>query len=88
MGYGGDTVTNILKHILILYNTVQLYSHIQFLNIHILFNIQKTSSSIFSARFSPLPDLWRSGGVKAGLVGLGDCPGQGVELRSEEDGRI
>ena len=87
MGYGGDTVTNILKHILILYNTVQLYSHIQFLNIQYI-NIQKTSSSIFSARFSPLPDLWRSGGVKAGLVGLGDCPGQGVELRSEEDGRI
>ena len=87
MGYGGDTVTNILKHILILYNTVQLYSHIQFLNIQYI-NIQKTSSSIFSARFSPLPDLWRSGGVKAGLVGLGDRPGQGVELRSEEDGMI
>ena len=80
-------MTNILKHILILYNTVQLYSHIQFLNIQYI-NIQKTSSSIFSARFSPLPDLWRSGGVKAGLVGLGDRPGQGVELRSEEDGRI
>ena len=42
-----DLVTNILKHILILYITVQLYSHIQILNIHILLNIPKTSSSSF-----------------------------------------
>ena len=83
-----DLVTNILKHILILYITVQLYSHIQFLNIHILLNIPKTSSLIFSAWFRPLPDLWILGGVPAGLLGLGDRPGQGVELWSEEDGII